>query len=387
MLCPRSDYPLYKRKQINYYIMKILYRLFNFLLIPGMLLILTQCSSDTKEKKSGTAELSQANIRDAAIRAARWSLDNNLDGMGYHNMCAAYGILKVAAATGNDSLRKAVEIRFRPELMEGVSPHRDNASNYPPHQWFGFVPLELYRQTENPLYLKRGLEMAEEQFHNPDENGMPSYTSRMYVDDIYGATTMQSLAYACTGDVEYLDRAVRQILFYSEKFMQEAGLFYHNVEEAPHFWGRGNGWCAAAYAELFNVMPADHPQMDRVLSYYKRMMEVLLKYQGSDGMWYQLIDDHESWPESSCTSMFLFSMTEGVRLGLLQKQIYSDPVQKAWHGLSKYIDEEWRITQVCAGTSFGDRNWYLNRPRLTGDPHGQAALLWAASSLVKPIPK
>ncbi len=365
--------------------MKKFYRSLPFLLIPGILLILTQCSSGSKEKTPGTAEPGQAHIWEAAIRSASWSLDNNLDHMGYHNMCAAYGILKVAAATGNDSLRKAVESRFLPELLEGVSPHRDNASDYPPHQWFGFVPLELYRQTGNTLYLKRGIELAEEQYNDPDRNGMPAYTSRMYVDDIYGATTMQSLAYVCTGDVKYLERAVRQVLFYSEEFMQEAGLFYHNVEEAPHFWGRGNGWCAAAYAELFNVMPADHPQMDLVLSYYNRMMEALLKHQGTDGMWYQLIDDQESWPESSCTGMFLFSMSEGVRLGLLQEKKYTDPVQKAWQGLSKYIDEEWRITEVCAGTSFGDRDWYLKRPRLTGDPHGQASLLWASSSLVKSV--
>ncbi len=331
---------------------------------------------------SGNKQADLDEIEEVALKSAIWSLDNNLDGMGYHNMCAAYGILKVAAATGKDSLREVVERVFKPELLEGVNPHRDNARDYPPHQWFGFVPLELYRQTENPAYLKRGIEMAEEQFFNPNENGMPAYTSRMYIDDIYGATAMQSLAYACTDDDTYLDRAVQQVLFYSEEFMQEEGLFYHNVEQAPHFWGRGNGWCAAAYVELLNVMPVDHPKRDLVLSYYYRMMEALVKYQGPEGMWYQLIDDQESWPESSCTCMFLFSMIEGIRYGLLPSTPYINTVEKGWQGLSKYIDEEWRIMDVCAGTSYGDREWYLNRPRLTGDPHGQAALLWSASSLL-----
>jgi len=203
----------------------------------------------------------------------------------------------------------------------------------------------------------------------------------MYVDDIYGATTMQSLAYACTGDEKYLERAIQQVLFYSEEFMQDEGLFYHNVEEAPYFWGRGNGWCAAAYAELLSVMPDDHPKRDQVLSYYYRMMEALVKYQGPEGMWYQLIDDHDSWPESSCTCMFLFSMIEGIKIGLLPSKPYTEIVEKGWQGLSEFIDAEWRITEVCAGTSYGEeREWYLNRPRLIGDPHGQAALLWSASS-------
>jgi rhamnogalacturonyl hydrolase YesR len=350
-----------------------------------MLFCTSQCSLNSKDKKFKTKELNVNRIEEVALNSAKWSLDNNLEGMSYQNMCAAYGILKVAAAAGNDSLRRLIEGVVQPELLEGVSPHRDDATDYPPHQWFGFVPLELYRQTANPQYLQRGIEMAEEQFHNPDENGMPSYTSRMYVDDIYGATTMQSLAYACTGDDKYLERAVQQVLFYSENFMQEESLFYHNVEIAPHFWGRGNGWCAAAYVELLNVMPADHPKRDQVLSYYNRMMRSLLKYQGQEGMWYQLIDDWDSWPESSCTGMFLFSMIEGIRNGLLPSGSYIDPVVKGWEGISKYIDGEWRINEVCVGTSFGDREWYLNRPRSTGDPHGQAALLWSASSLLNLI--
>jgi len=326
-------------------------------------------------------------VKETALNSAIWALDHNLDKMSYQNMCAAYGILKVAAVTGNDSLREVVEKVFRPELLEGVSPHRDNATDYPPHQWFGFVPLELYRQTGDARYLKRGLEMAEEQYLNPDK-GMPAYTSRMYVDDIYGATTMQSLAYACTGDEKYLERAIRQVLFYSEEFMQEEGLFFHNVEKAPHFWGRGNGWCAAAYAELFSILPADHPERDRVLGYYERMMKALLKYQGPDGMWYQLIDDLDTWPETSCTAMFLFSMTEGVRYGILPSDEYTDPVISGWQALSEFIDGDWRITEVCAGTSYQeDRDWYLNRPRLTGDPHGQAPLLWATASLLEALKK
>jgi rhamnogalacturonyl hydrolase YesR len=100
-------------------------------------------------------------------------------------------------------------------------------------------------------------------------------------------------------------------------------------------------------------------------------------------MWYQLVDDLDTWPESSCSSMFLFSMTEGIRKGILPPDEYLNAVIKGWQGLREYIDGQWRITEVCAGTSYGDREWYLNRPRLTGDPHGQAPLLWVTSSLLE----
>jgi hypothetical protein len=70
-----------------------------------------------------------------------------MESLSYQNVCTAYGILKIARATGDDELRKRIEAKFRPYLLEGTDPKRDNAK-VPQHQWFGFVPLELYRQTQ-----------------------------------------------------------------------------------------------------------------------------------------------------------------------------------------------------------------------------------------------
>ena len=52
-------------------------------------------------------------------------------------------------------------------------------------------------------------------------------------------------------------------------------------------------------AEVLRELPPDHPQRARILKGYALMMNALLKYQGKDGMWRQLIDHEESWPESS----------------------------------------------------------------------------------------
>jgi hypothetical protein len=49
-----------------------------------------------------------------------------------------------------------------------------------------------------------------------------------------------------------------------------------------------------------------------------------------------------------------------------------------------YIDQNQDITNVCEGT--GKQNsydYYLARKRRTGDFHGQAPVLWAASALLR----
>lgn len=320
--------------------------------------------------------------REVGQRAAAWSLANQMDCLSYQNVCTAYGILKFARATHNDELRRGIEAAFHPYLLEGADPNRDNAKS-PPHRWFGFIPLELYRQTQDSRYLRRGLELAEHQYADPTPDGMPGYTPRWYVDDIYGATTMQALAYASTAEEKYLERAVKQVLTYMEKFQQPCGLFYHGPE-SRFFWGRGDGWCAAALAELLDVMPAPHRQRETVLAAYRRMMEALLAHQSAQGMWRQLLDDPESWPETSSTGMFLFAFCRGVKNGWLPGPQYRPAAERAWSALATYVDEQGRLKEVCVGTGRGQsRQHYIDRPRITGDAHGQAGLLWAAAAAVE----
>ena len=317
------------------------------------------------------------------LRAAGWSLANQMDNLSYQNVCTAYGILMMARVTHNKELLKGIEEVFRPYLLEGKSTDQDNAKTQKAHRWFGFIPLELYLQTKNPGYLERGIELAERQYENADSNGMPEYTGRWYVDDIYGATTMQSLAYACTGEKKYLERAIKQVLTYCNRLQNDNGLFYHGPE-SKFYWGRGIGWCAAAFAELLKVMPENHPEREKVLTSYRLLMKTLLTLQGPDGMWYQLVDDHGSWPETSCTGMFLYSMSLGLNKGWLPKKGYKSAVKKAWPALAGYVDEQGRLTEICVGTGRGaTREYYLARPRQTGDAHGQAGLLWSASSLIR----
>ena len=58
-------------------------------------------------------------------------------------------------------------------------------------------------------------------------------------------------------------------------------------------------------------------------------MSALLKYQGKDGMWRQLIDHDEAWPESSSSAMFSFAMITGVKRGWLDAATYGPAARKA----------------------------------------------------------
>jgi rhamnogalacturonyl hydrolase YesR len=101
-------------------------------------------------------------------------------------------------------------------------------------------------------------------------------------------------------------------------------------------------------------------------------------------MWRQLIDDSLSWPETSSTGMFAYAMITGVKEGWLDKKIYAPPARKAWLALITYLNENNDIRDVCEGTNKkNDRQYYLDRKKLTGDLHGQAPVLWCATALLR----
>jgi rhamnogalacturonyl hydrolase YesR len=170
---------------------------------------------------------------------------------------------------------------------------------------------------------------------------------------------------------------------YLDRLQQPNGLFYH-APDVPFFWGRGNGWVAAGMTELLRSLPANHPKRARILAGYRKMMNSLLQYQSEEGTWRQLIDHPESWPETSSSGMFAFAMISGVKEKWLKENPYGLAARKAWLGLVKYIDANGDISNVCEGTNKkNDLQYYLDRKRLTGDLHGESAVLWSATALLR----
>jgi unsaturated rhamnogalacturonyl hydrolase len=105
-------------------------------------------------------------------------------------------------------------------------------------------------------------------------------------------------AYRATADPSYLDRAALTVAVHLDRSQQPNGLFFH-TPQSPMFWARGNGWVATGITELLRSLPADHPRCARVLDGYRKMMQSLLEFQDSSGLWRQLIYHPEAWPEGS----------------------------------------------------------------------------------------
>jgi len=298
----------------------------------------------------------------------------------YPEVCAAYGGLRFADATGDAALKEQLVRRF-----DDIFPTEGNklipSDNNVDCHVFGVVPLEIYLINGGQQYLDLGKRLADKQWENPLPDGLTRET-RWWVDDMFMITSLQLQAYRTTKDPKYLDRAANEMVAYLDKLQKPNGLFFHGPE-IPYYWGRGNGWFAVGMAEMLSTLPPDHPQYARIMAGYKKMMAGLKTYQAPSGLWRQLIDDDQSWVETSGTGMFTFALITGIKHGWLDTAEYGDCARRGWIGLCGYVNDDGNVREICVGTNQSkDRQFYLNRPRSVGDLHGQAPVLWCAWALL-----
>ena len=295
-------------------------------------------------------------------------------GVHYADVASGYGVARLAEATGDKALLARVIAR------EKVASALENSANHVDVSVYGTWPLEIARQTGNKDTLRRGLALADHQWATLGTDGLTTQ-ARYWIDDVWMIGSLQVQAYRATRDSGYLDRAALMARRYVERLQQPNGLFFHG-DAAHFFWARGNGWVAAGFAEILTDLPTSHPERAAIEAGYRKMMAALLANQAEDGMWRQLIDHPASWKETSGTAMFGFAMARGVRLGILEDPAYARAYKRAWSALAGYVQPDGQISDVCVGTNKADNvAHYLNRPRATGDLHGQAALLWFAAEL------
>jgi unsaturated rhamnogalacturonyl hydrolase len=310
----------------------------------------------------------------------------------YPEVCAWYGGLMFARLAADTALQTALVRRFEPLFGD-----RHDLVPEPNHvdlTVFAAVPLEIFIQNGDLRCLDLGREMADKQWEEPDgstsneeawdyfKRGFTSQT-RLWIDDMFMITAAQAQAFRATGDHRYIDQASKEMVMYLDSLQRPNGLFFH-APDVPFYWGRGNGWMAAGMCELLRSLPLEHPARLRIMEGYRSMMASLLRFQDSNGMWHQLIDYPDSWPETSCTGMFTFAFITGVQNGWLDKESYAPAARKGWLALIDYINAEGDIREVCEGTGKkNDLQYYLDRKRNTGDLHGQAPVLWCAAALLR----
>ena len=215
----------------------------------------------------------------------------------------------------------------------------------------------------------------------------------MWADDLYMSVPFLVRYSQFTGDQKYLDDAANQFFGFKKRlFMPEEKIMSHVYDfkydsktNVP--WGRGNGWVVFSMTELLEILPEDHPKRNDLIEFLNTLCEGYLALQDDEGMWHQVLNDHESYPETSCTSMFIYAFSRGIRFGWLKNpEKYVKAIYKAWKGISKTsVDSNGNVYGVCRGSEFSfiadyykyELGWNLN------DTHGTGIVMLAGIEVIR----
>ena len=211
----------------------------------------------------------------------------------------------------------------------------------------------------------------------------------LWADDLYMSVPFLARMGKLTGDKKYFDFAVRQVKQFNRYiFDSTTGLYFHTFFNDENMngvarWGRCNGWVALAQVELLDNLPSNHPDRPELTKLLLRQIVGFSRYQDTSGMWHQLLDKPDSYPESSVTAMVVYAVAKAVNEGWISKRFITI-AQNGWEALSRKVTADGQIPDICIGTSVEeDIRYYYNRPKELNDTHGLGAFLMAGAEMIR----
>jgi unsaturated rhamnogalacturonyl hydrolase len=156
----------------------------------------------------------------------------------------------------------------------------------------------------------------------------------------------------------------------------------HNFARA--LWARGNSWITIAIPEFIEMtgMAEGDPVRRHLLSILRRQAETLRDTQDASGRWHTLIDDPDSYLETSAAAGFAYGLMKGVRKRYLPAE-FGATAERAVRGVIDRISPEGELTEVSFGTAMGADLDYYRQIRLTSRPYGQAMAMFCLTEYLR----
>ena len=268
----------------------------------------------------------------------------------------------------------------------------------------------LARITGNKKYLDKANEIYADYLKIPRAlNGGVSHraeTIELWDDTVYMLNMFLLEMYRLTKDEKYIADFLLQFNAHNDKLTDEkSGLWVHgwdadNIDyndgcsnlgwpdkttrKSSQVWARGNGWVGMALADALNTVGRSSKFWKPLEKAFIHYVEKVAPLQHKEtGYWYQLVTlpaDPKNFDESSCTAMFSYTITMGIKMKILNKNKYLPIVDKSYQALKtsglKLAGDGYQIPiKVSGGTCVGDKEYYLTRKITEGTGFGYGSYI------------
>lgn len=280
----------------------------------------------------------------------------------------------------------------------------------------GKIVLTLYQATKEEKY-KKALELLRTQItnHPRTKEGVfwhkEIYPEQIWLDGLYMGATFYAKYVNEFGDVSEFDDIAKQFIIARNHLIDEkTGLLYHAYDDARvqpwvnketglsrHFWSRSMGWFVMALVDTLEVLPEDNKHRAEVLKIFQDTIDALIKVADKKShVFYQVLDQGDrkgNYLEASGSSMIVYAILKGVRLGFLREEL-RDFAHSSFQGLiDEFILETDQgyinLNKICFVAGLGGKDnchgkrdgsftYYISEPIVANEPKGLGPFVLAA---------
>jgi rhamnogalacturonyl hydrolase YesR len=230
--------------------------------------------------------------------------------------------------------------------------------------------LAAYRITGKEKYLEAAKALYEylKRPESKNEKGVIYHNNRseaIFIDNMF----MVAPFMAMMGDY---DEAMYQIEGLRDLLWNDDEKLFHHIRVSrtgefrdPSFWGGGNGWCAAAMAQVIDILPEErNTDIEKLIGYCTDLLDGCISRQLPSGLLYDKITE-PNFEETTTPAMLAYAIYTGIRSGWLDPS-YRVPADKMRHAVYANVDEMGLMRNASAAPRF-------NSPGTS--PEGQAFFL------------
>ncbi|UJD91411.1 glycoside hydrolase family 105 protein [Rahnella aquatilis] len=305
-----------------------------------------------------------------------------------------YGIYQYYQQTGDEKMRAVIDDWFTARLAEGTPTKNVNTMS-------PFLTLAYrYEETGNAAwrpYLERWAEWVMYEMPRTDKGAMQHIVynnenhQQMWDDTLMMSVLPLAKIGTLLGRPEFVEEATYQFLMHVQYLMdRETGLWFHGWTFDGHHnfaqarWARGNSWLTIAIPEFLELvdLPENNATRRYLLQVLESQVSALAKCQDDSGLWHTLLDDPQSYLESSATAGFAYGILKAVRKCYIDAS-YAPVAEKAIQGVIKHINPAGELTQTSFGTAMGNDLDFYREIALTSMPYGQAMAILCLSEYMR----
>ena len=220
----------------------------------------------------------------------------------------------------------------------------------------GYAILFMYEQTGLKKYKIAAKKIRDGFRHYPRNSDGGFWHAdwakhQMWVDGVFMGQMFLARYGRTIGDRDYAFAEVtRQMKLAFDHCLKPNGLLLHGWDEsrmatwadkktglAPEVWSEGLGWYALLLADVFDYLPADHPDRKPLLAALRNLCKGLKDVQDpKTGRWCQVVDKPDApgnWNETSGTGMFIYLIETSIEKGYISRADYTPVIEKAYAGI------------------------------------------------------